>query len=84
MYGNLYKYYQQGFEAMINTIKAIYYKSTSRGGAGGEVQSHILQIGHFLLRTMLWNSGHGDKYFQAKYSSTSNEMEENKLFISGV
>ena len=66
-YGNLYKYSQQGFEAMMSKIKCIYSRCTSRGGAGAEVRSHILQICHFLIRSMLWNSGHGDMYFKKKY-----------------
>ena len=67
LYRNLYKYSQQGFESMMNKIKIIYAKATSRGGAGAKIRSHILQISHFMLRMMMWNSGRGDAYFRKKY-----------------
>ena len=68
-YRNLYRYSQQGFEAMMSKIKAIYHKCTSRGGNGSaeEDRSHILQVAHFLLRAMMWNSGRGEAYFRSKY-----------------
>ena len=82
LYGNLYKYSQQGFEAMMSKIKCIYSRCTSRGGNGSEVRSHILQICHFLMRLMLWNSGHGDAYLKKKYSGTDDaEYDENDLFL---
>ena len=73
LYGNLYKYSQQGCEAIISKIKYIYSTCTSRGGNGSEVRSHILQICHFLMRLMLWNSGHGNAYFN------KNTMEQTPL-----
>ena len=81
-YGNLYKYSQQGFEAMMAKIKCIYHRCTSRGGAGAEVRSHILQICHFLIRSMLWNSGHGDMYFNKKYSDSATADETCDLFLN--
>ena len=36
--GNLYKYGQQGFEAMIGKIKCIYEKTTSHGGNGAKIE----------------------------------------------
>ena len=69
LYGNLYKYSQQGFEAMMGKIKCIYEKATSRGGHGAKTRSHILQIVHFLIRNMLWRSGIGQEYFDQKYGN---------------
>ena len=68
-YRNLYRFSQQGFEAMMGKIKAIYHRCTSRGGNGSaeEDRSHILQVAHFLMRMMMWNSGRGDAYFRKKY-----------------
>ena len=34
LYGNLYKYSQQGFEAMMSKVKCIYSRCTSHGGNG--------------------------------------------------
>ena len=70
-YRNLYRYSQQGFEAMMGKIKAIYHRCTSRGGSGSteEDRSHILQVAHFLLRMMMWHSGRGDAYFCQKYGN---------------
>ena len=81
LYRNLYKYSQQGFESMMNKIKIIYAKATSRGGAGAKIRSHILQISHFMLRMMMWNSGHGEAYFRNKYSEIIDDMEEHNLFL---
>ena len=53
---NLYRFSQQGFEAVMSRVKCIYHKYIARGGHGAEVWSHILQICHFLIRNMLWNS----------------------------
>ena len=79
--GNIYKYAQQGFEAMMSKIKCIYQRCTSKGGYGAAVRSHILQICHFLMRNMLWNSGHGDKYFEEKYNGHDNSnLTEIDLF----
>ena len=62
----------------MSKIKCIYHICTSRGGAGAKVCSHIFQICHFLIN-MLWNSGHGDKYFQQKYDN--DVIDENDLFV---
>ena len=78
--GNLYRFSQQGFEAVMSHVKCIYHKCTARGGHGAEVWSHILQICHFLIRNMLWNSGHGEAYFKAKYKGepeNGNELFNN-------
>ena len=82
LYRSLYKYSQQGFEAMMAKIKSIYHKCTSRGGHGAAERSHILQVCHFLLRMMMWNSGHGDDYFHAKYGSIIDKVrtDDNNLF----
>ena len=83
LYGNMYKYSQQGFEAMMSNTKCIYQRATSCGGDGAEIRSHILQICHFLMRMMLWNSGHGDSYFHKKYegSNDNSEITEEDLFV---
>ena len=64
--GNLYKYSQQGFEAIMSKVKEIYQYYTSKGQHGAEVQSYILQIWHFLIQMMLWNSINGDSCFKKK------------------
>ena len=72
LYGNLYRFSQQGFEAMMSRVKCIYHKCTALGGHGAVIRSHILQICHFLVRGMLWNSGHSKAYFEAKYGLNNN------------
>ena len=74
LYGNLYKYSQQGFEAIMSKVKSFYQCCTSKGGHGAAVQSHILQICHFLIQMMLWNSGHGDCYFKKNTSAMMNRI----------
>ena len=81
LYGNLYRFSQQGFEAMMSRVKCIYYRCTSRGGNGSTIRSHILQICHFVVQSMLWNSGHGEAYFKAKYSMLDDTMNNNGLFV---
>ena len=63
-------------------VKCVYHRCTSRGGAGANVRSHILQICHFFMQNMLWNSGHRDKYFQQKYGN--DVIDENDLFVEPV
>ena len=70
-YRNVYRFSQQGFEAMMGKIKAIYHRCTSRGGNGSakQTRSHILQVAHFVLCMMMWHSGVGDNYFRQKYGN---------------
>ena len=77
--GNLYKYSQQGFEAMMSKIKCIYGRCTMPGGNGAEVRSHILQECHFFIQMMLWNSVYGDIYFKRKYNDSA--VDNNDLFL---
>ena len=79
-YGNLYMFSQQGFEAMMSRVKCIYHKCTSRGN-GSKIRSHILQICHFLIRNMLWISGHGEAYFRTKYDD-KNYNDVDRLFVN--
>ena len=81
LYLNLYKYSQQGFESTMNKIKIIYSKATSHGGARAQIRSHILQISHFMLLMMMWNSGHGEAYFCNKYLEIIDDMEKHNFFL---
>jgi hypothetical protein len=66
LYRNLYRYSQQGWEAMNDKIKTFYFRRTQRGGhANGPnaVQSHLDALGKFFQRSVLWSFGKGDAYF---------------------
>ncbi len=65
---NLYKYSQQGWEAMNSKIKKYYHHNTNHGGnVGGHAQlkqGHIKPLWLFLSRHVTWRTGHGAKFFQ--------------------
>ena len=66
----------------MNETKFIYSKATPRGGAAAQIRSHILQISPFMLRMMMWNSGHEEDYFCNKYLEIIDDMEEHNMFSS--
>ena len=66
LYKNLYRYSQQGWEAMNDKIKTFYFRRTQRGGHANvpnAVQSHLDALGKFFQRSVLWSFGKGDAYF---------------------
>jgi len=66
LYRNLYRYSQQGWEAMNDKIKTFYFCCTQRGGhingPNGE-QLHLDALGKYFQRSVLWSFGKGDAYF---------------------
>lgn len=64
----LYRYSQQGWEALNALIKAYFFRRTNRGGFAGKNQkkSKLLGIARWLQRRIMWYSGHGDALFHAE------------------
>jgi len=63
-YRNLYRFCQQGWEAINFKIKSIFMHNTQHGGHGAVKRSMLLQIIWFLQHDMMWRSGYGDQFFQ--------------------
>jgi hypothetical protein len=61
----LYRYSQQGWEALNAQVKAYFFRRTNRGGLSrnAEKKSKLLGIGRWLQRRIMWFSGHGDALF---------------------
>jgi hypothetical protein len=61
----LYRYSQQGWEALNALIKAYFFRRTNRGGLtrNAEKKSKLIGIGRWLQRRIMWFSGHGDALF---------------------
>jgi hypothetical protein len=76
IYRNLYRYSQQGWEALNQKIKLIFFFHTQRGGnvkvkQGEEklTRNYIKPIARFLLRDIMWRTGIGASYFTRKYGT---------------
>ena len=56
---NLYRYSQQGWEALNSQIKTIYFRRTQRGGnkGGGDFNSKVEPIAKWVQRTIYWKMG---------------------------
>ena len=70
-YGNLYHYSQQGWEALNQKIKFIFFHNTQRGGQingknGGDKHKYLLPIAEFLQWEVMWQTGLGEEYFLQK------------------
>jgi len=76
LYRNLYRYSQQGWEAMNDKIKTFYFRRTQRGGhANGPnaEQSHLDALGKYFQRSVLWSFGKGDAYFMGLVVEDDND-----------
>jgi hypothetical protein len=65
-YRNLYRFSQQGWEALNAMLKQIFFRRTQRGGNGGkkdEINSKSKPIGRWLQRRMMFLSGQYKQYF---------------------
>ena len=56
---NLYRYSQQGWEALNSQIKTVYFRRTQRGGhkGDGEFNSKVEPIAKWVQRTLFWKAG---------------------------
>jgi len=62
--GNLYRYSQQGWEALNKKMKKIYFNQTALGGGCNGPTSKLLPIFHLFLREMYWRFGWAEDYFK--------------------
>ena len=74
-YRNLYRYSNQGWEALNAKYKGIYYSNTNKGGScgGGEhrrKKSHLDALGRFSQRFILWSTGVGTVLFENEQQET--------------
>ena len=74
-FGNLYRYSQQGWEALNKKFKHSFFYNTCRGGGRHGVQSKILSIMYMFLREMFWRFGWAEEFF-SKYIYPKVEGEE--------
>jgi hypothetical protein len=70
----LYRYSQQGWEALNALIKSYFFRRTNRGGLSknSAKKSKLLGIARWLQRRMMWYSGHGDALL------IDNEMDDSE------
>ena len=64
---NLYRYSQQGWEALNSQIKTVYFRRTQRGGhkGDGEFNSKVEPIAKWVQRSLFWKAGL-DKMFETE------------------
>ena len=64
---NLYKYSNQGWEALNQKIKRVYFNNTNRGGNVGGWQrldhGHVEPLWMFLARSTVWKTGDAQRFF---------------------
>jgi hypothetical protein len=79
-YGNLYRFSQQGWEAMNKLLKHFYFNNTNHGGSygnGGKTADgsyscstvsgdHCRPLMRLCQRSIMWTLGMGDAYFENK------------------
>jgi hypothetical protein len=84
-YGNLYRFSQQGWEALNQMIKHYYFNNTNHGGslgnggkdADGKFKNKVVSGDHCLplmrlcQRTLMWKLGLDDAYFLNKENDNS-------------
>ena len=67
VYRNLYKYSNQGWEALNQKLKRVYFNNTNHGGSsggrGGVKKGHVEPLWLYFARSTLWKTGEGDNFF---------------------
>ena len=69
MWKNLYRYSQQGWEAVNSLIQSYFFRRTQMGGYNGsktKAQSKLESIGDYLQRVFYWRSKKADDLFKDK------------------
>ena len=74
----LYRFSQQGWEALNALIKSYFFRRTNRGGFTSTVtkKSKLLGIARWLQRRMMWYSGLGDSLFNDNLDDNLYQDEE--------
>ena len=64
LYGNLYRYAQQGWENVNGTLSKGYHRHSQRGGGPGS-SSKILPLFQSMTRGTMWRHGHLQQFFKS-------------------
>jgi hypothetical protein len=83
-YRNLYRFLQQGWEALNQKIKKYYFNNTQRGGHvfGGELkQGHLKPLWLFFSRYNMWRTGHGCAFFRDRKLVGRQQQTEESVTI---
>jgi hypothetical protein len=80
-YRSLYKFSQQGWEAMNQKLKYFYFHNTNHGGCGGRQAGalsgdHVLPLMRLMQRSILWDLGLGDAFFRSDLATTFQKKDE--------
>jgi hypothetical protein len=80
-YRNLYKFSQQGWEAMNQKLKYFYFHNTNHGGCGGRqpgalAGDHVLPLMRLMQRSIMWDLGLGDAFFRSEVVTTFQQVDE--------
>ncbi|CAB9505987.1 hypothetical protein SEMRO_250_G098940.1 [Seminavis robusta] len=87
-YGNLYKFSQQGWEAMNQKLKHFYFNNTNHGGCAGNSNGdmirgdHVRPLMRMCQRSLMWRLGHGDAFFQTQTIAANEDNGEYQLDIN--
>lgn len=74
---NLYKFSQQGWEALNQKLKHFYFNNTNHGGCGGNQSGsmvtgdHVRPLMRMCLRFLMWKLGLGDAFFNTLEDGTN-------------
>jgi hypothetical protein len=74
---NLYRYSQQGWEALNSLLKTFYYRRTQRGGAsnnGRGDKTKLLPIAKWLQRRLLWQCGYTRAELETELEKIASEF----------
>ena len=66
-YGNLYRFSQQGWEALNQKLKHFYFNNTNHGGSCGNEMlrgDHVKPLMRMCQRFIMWRLGLGTSFFQ--------------------
>jgi hypothetical protein len=80
-YRNLYKFSQQGWEAMNKKLKYFYFHNTNHGGCGGKQPGalsgdHVLPLMRMMQRSIMWTLGFDDNFFRSDQATTFQQTDE--------
>jgi hypothetical protein len=80
-YKNLYKYSQQGWEALNQKLKYFYFHNTNHGGCGGKQPGalsgdHVLPLMRLIQRSIMWTLGHGDAFSRGDEATSFQQADE--------
>ena len=78
---NLYKFSQQGWEALNKKMKHFFNCNTNHGGMngkGGDRFQHCLPVMRMNLRFLLWKTGDAKKFFLARDEANEEERKEKR------